>query len=82
MIQNTLNNNSLNHGRHNHGEEMVKLILKGVVPVCILVGGLILLIIKLPGWGIILGLPMVVIGTVFLIYTYDEVVSSKLEDVE
>lgn len=32
---------------------------------------------RLPGWSIILGLPMVIIGIVFLIYTYDEVMSNK-----
>ncbi|MDO8341410.1 MAG: hypothetical protein Q7T59_05550 [Candidatus Woesebacteria bacterium] len=61
-------------------ESIVKLVLKTVVPIFILIGGIALLTLRIAGWSIIFGLPMVVIGVVFLIYTYDEIVSSRLGD--
>lgn len=82
MNQNLSSSDNFNHDKQHHSERMIKLILKAVVPMLILGAGLILLVMRLPGWGIILGLPMVIIGVVFLIYTYDEVVSSKFGDVE
>jgi hypothetical protein len=66
--------------KYHHAESIVKLILKTVVPISILSGGIALLTLRIAGWSIIFGLPMVVIGIVFLIYTYDEIVSSKLGD--
>lgn len=39
-----------------------------------------MLAMRIAGWGIILGLPMVVFGVVFLIYTYDEALSKSVEE--
>ena len=82
MNQNLSDINNFQHNKYSHIEKIIKLVLKTIVPVFILGTGLFLLTMKLPGWGIILGLPMTIIGVVFLIYTYDEVVSSKFKDTE
>ena len=58
-------------------EKIIKLIFRGLLPVVLLLSGIVLLSLRIAGWSIIFGLPMVVIGVVFLIYTYDEVVSKK-----
>lgn len=75
-----MNQNLPINDKYHHAESIIKLILKTVVPIFILSGGIALLTLRISGWSIIFGLPMVVIGVVFLIYTYDEVVSSKLGD--
>lgn len=75
-----MNQNLPINDRHHHLESIVKLVLKTVVPIFILIGGIALLTLRIAGWSIIFGLPMVVIGVVFLIYTYDEIVSSRLGD--
>lgn len=62
-----------------HKEVLVRIFLRVIVAVGLLVGGLILLAMRLPGWSIIFGLPMIIFGSVFIIYTYDEVLSRKLE---
>ncbi|AKM83313.1 hypothetical protein A2422_00805 [Candidatus Woesebacteria bacterium RIFOXYC1_FULL_31_51] len=75
-----MNQNLPINDKHHHLESIVKLVLKTVVPIFILIGGIALLTLRIAGWSIIFGLPMVVIGVVFLIYTYDEIVSSSLGD--
>lgn len=65
--------------QHHHGEEIVKIILKGLIPIILLLGGLILLALRISGWSLIFGLPLTVFGSVFLIYTYDEMVRKKID---
>lgn len=55
-------------------------LLETFIPFTILVCGLTLLFLKIGGWSIILGIPMVVIGVVFLIYSYDSLVAGNDED--
>lgn len=70
-----------NHvSEHHHAEETVKLIFRGLIPIILLAGGLVLLALKIPGWSLLLGMPLTILGTVFLIYSYDEVVSKKFGD--
>ncbi len=66
-----------NHEEHHHGEEIAKLIIRGLIPIVLLAGGLYLLDLRITGWSLIFGLPIIVIGTVFLIFTYDEIVTKK-----
>jgi len=61
-----------------HSEHVVMLIFRGFIPIVMLIGGLVLLGMRLPGWGLFIGLPLVIIGSVFLIYTYDEISKSSL----
>ena len=60
-------------------ENVVRLVFRGLLPTVSVAGGVWLLTSELSGWNIILGIPMTVIGMVFLIYTYDEVVSNKIQ---
>lgn len=60
-------------------ESVVRLVFRGLLPIVLVGGGVWLLTSKLSGWNIILGIPMTIIGMVFLIYTYDEVVSNKIQ---
>lgn len=53
----------------------VVLYLRVLIPTLLLLGGLVLLILKFAGWSIILGIPLTVIGSIFLIYEYDNLVS-------
>ena len=41
-------------------------------------GGIALLALRLPGWSLILGLPAVQIGLVFLIFTFDDIARNKV----
>lgn len=41
-------------------------------------GGVILLSLRIPGWSVILGLPAVQIGIVFIIFTFDEVAQDRV----
>jgi uncharacterized membrane protein len=61
-------------------EHMLYVFLRVIVSMILLIGGIIMLALRIPGWGIILGLPMVVFGVVFLIYTYDEALSRSVEE--
>jgi len=63
---------------HHHAEETVKLIFRGLIPVVFLVSGVVILGLKLPGWSLFIGLPLTIFGTVFLIYSYDEILGKKL----
>lgn len=63
---------------NHHGEEITRLIIKSVLPIVLLLGGLWLLTLRLAGWSIIFGLPMVILGIVFVIYAYDDAVSGKV----
>lgn len=65
--------------RFEHIEYLITLLLKIIGPVVLLASGLALLALRIAGWSIILGLPMVVIGVVFMIYTYDEILSKRLD---
>lgn len=60
---------------------IVKLILKIILPVILLISGLVVFTSRIPGWSILIGLPMMVVSTVFIIYIYDEL-SQKLMDNE
>lgn len=58
--------------------EVTRLVLQVVLGIGLLAGGIIFLALKIAGWSIIFGLPMVVISSVFIIYTYDDVLNRHL----
>ena len=62
-----------------HSERLVLIILRVFACVAFLIGGLVLLALRIAGWSIIFGLPMVIFGSVFMIYTYDEVLSRRIQ---
>lgn len=61
-----------------YSEILIKLFLRGLLPVVLLVSGVVLLVLEIPGWSIIFGFPMIIIGVVFLIYTYDYVIRRRV----
>lgn len=64
-----------------NAEGIIRLVLKGLLPVVLVFSGLALLYLNLSGWSIILGLPMLVIGSVFIIYTYDDIFQKRIEPI-
>lgn len=56
-------------------EGLIRIIIQAVLGLVLLIGGIILLALRISGWSIILGLPMVVISSVFIVYTYDDAAS-------
>lgn len=58
---------------------LVRFVVQAILGVALLAGGIIMLALKLPGWSIIFGIPMVVISSVFIIYTYDDALSRRFE---
>lgn len=58
-------------------QDVVILILKSILPLALLCFGVILLALRIAGWSIILGLPMILFGFVFTVYTYDEIATKK-----
>lgn len=73
-------NDNRGHESHHHSEEAVKLLLRGLIPIVFLAGGVIILALRISGWSLFLGIPLTIFGVAFLIYTYDEVVSRKFEE--
>lgn len=64
----------LNNGG-NGFKESFKLIIRGLFPVVLTFTGVSLLYLRIPGWSLILGFPVTLIGVALLIYAYDEAVS-------
>ena len=60
--------------KNNRLEEAIKLLFRGIIPIVFLAAGVVVLALRMPGWSLLLGLPLTIFGAVFLIYTYDEVV--------
>jgi len=54
------------------------LIFKGLIPIVILASGITLLALRITGWSLLLGLPITIIGVVFLIYIYDDIASKQI----
>lgn len=73
------NNGTDNHEQHHH--DGARLTFRVLIPIVLLGGGLFLLSIRIAGWSIIFGLPMVTFGVVFLIYTYDELVTNVVRPI-
>ncbi len=46
-----------------------------LIPIVLLISGVVLFVSRVSAWGVILGLPLIVIGAVTVIYTYDEIIS-------
>ncbi len=53
------------------------MIIKLLIPLIFLTTGLALLYLAIPGWSLIVGIPSVIFGIVFLLYTYDEISSQS-----
>lgn len=60
-----------------HKSMLIGIVLRVVVAMGLLVSGIVVMAMRTGVWGIIFGLPMIVFGSVFMIYTYDEVLSKN-----
>ena len=62
--------------------DLVQLIFRGAVPIltgtALLIGGIWLLTLPLPGWKLILGLPAAQLGIVVLMFAFDDVTKKHL----
>ena len=59
-------------------EAIIKLLFRGIIPLASLISGVVLFVSEVSGWGLILGIPMIIIGMIMLIYTYDEAIQKKV----
>lgn len=55
----------------------VSMLIRVAVPLFLLAGGITLLALRISGWSLIFGLPVTVLGVVFLVYTYDGMVNAS-----
>jgi|WetSurSiteA1Bulk_404760.scaffolds.fasta_scaffold01457_3 hypothetical protein len=70
----------LEEWKNKHPEQGIfssTVILRVFVPMFLIATGLFFMTLHIPGWSLIVGLPLTLIGVVFLIYTYDEVISRR-----
>lgn len=49
-----------------------------IVSLALMLGGIYLLSLRIPGWSFIFGLPAVSTGIIFLIFTFDEIAQDKV----
>lgn len=49
-----------------------------LVSLALMLGGIYLLSLRIPGWSLIFGLPAVSTGIIFLIFTFDEIAQNKV----
>jgi hypothetical protein len=54
------------------------LVVRVLVPIIILASGLIVLALRLSGWSLIFGLPLLITGFTFLIFTYDDIITTRV----
>lgn len=52
-----------------------------LIPIILLVCGVIIFVARISIWNLILGLPLIVIGAILVIYTYDEIVRIRIGDI-
>jgi hypothetical protein len=56
-----------------------RLVTQMVLGIGLLAGGIAILALRIAGWSSIFGIPMVVISSVFIIYTYDDTLNRHLD---
>lgn len=81
MVRNNIMTTNAVHILHYGGNgfrESFRLIIRGLFPIVLILTGVSLLYLRIPGWSFIFGLPITIIGVAFLIYAYDEAVSGTI----
>lgn len=61
-----------------HGQDFLKLLFKGLIPIVFFIGGIVILVSRMAFWSIFLGLPTFIIGLAMLINAFDEIASSAI----
>lgn len=61
-----------------HLKQTMFILLKVVISICLLIGGIVILVLKVAVWGTMVGVPMIVFGLIFTICVYDEVLAKRV----
>lgn len=59
-------------------EGTTKILFKGIIPVVLFLGGIVVLVSGVAGWNMILGIPITIIGLAILINVFDDISSSAI----
>jgi len=70
---------NINKSKSDANTNTIRLIYKGLIPIVLVLGGIAILALRIQGWSLFLGLPMVVIGVIIMIYTYDEIAQKHID---
>jgi energy-coupling factor transporter transmembrane protein EcfT len=62
----------------NKSSSLMPFVLQIIICLSLLGGGIVILALRIPGWSLLLGLPTIAIGIIFLIFTLDNVARKKL----
>ena len=57
-----------------------KLIFSAIVSLALFIGGIVLLALRIPFWGLFLGLPATQIGIILLIFSFDRLSQEEIEE--
>lgn len=63
---------------HHHQEEFLKLLFRGILPSVFFIGGVVVLVSRIPVWSLLLGLPMTLIGSAILLYALDDIARNTI----
>ncbi len=67
--------------RSNQTWASIILFFRLLIPIILLVCGVIIFVAQISVLNLILGLPLIVVGVVLVIYTYDEIVRIRIGDI-
>lgn len=67
-------------GKSRQAWTCIILFFRLLIPIILLVCGVIIFVAQISAWNLILGLPLIVVGVVLVIYTYDEIVKIRIGD--
>lgn len=72
----------LNQFQNGTKQILLKFVTKTIpsllVSLVLMLGGIYLLSLRIPGWSLIFGLPAISTGIIFLIFTFDEIAQNKV----
>ena len=62
----------------NKSSSFLRFILQIIISLSLLGGGIVILALRIPGWSLLMGLPPILLGVIFLIFTIDAVARKNL----
>ena len=62
----------------NKPSSFLRFILQIVICLALLGAGIVILALRIPGWSLLVGLPLIILGVIFLIFTIDAVARKNL----
>ena len=57
---------------------LLRCVLQIIICLCLLGGGIVILALRIPGWSLLIGLPLILLGTISLVFTLDNIARRKL----